>query len=110
MATELTSSYQSNASAKEQLLADIQNVVTDAGKLLQDVGNTTSEGFAAARSKMEASLEGAKSKFDNARSIATEKAKLAANTTDDYVKQCPWRAVGIATAAGLITGILVSRR
>ena len=39
-----------------------------------------------------------------------EKTKLAAKATDDYVRDNPWQAVGIAAMAGLVLGILISRR
>ena len=42
--------------------------------------------------------------------MAQDKAKAAARATDDYVHDHPWRAVGIGALAGLVVGMLISRR
>jgi ElaB/YqjD/DUF883 family membrane-anchored ribosome-binding protein len=36
--------------------------------------------------------------------------KDAARTTDEYVHEHPWGAVGVAAAAGLLLGVLIARR
>ena len=38
------------------------------------------------------------------------KAKEAGQATDAYVRENPWQAVGIAAGAGLLIGMLISRR
>ena len=40
----------------------------------------------------------------------TSGALVAAKTADDFVKENPWQAVGISALAGLVIGILISRR
>jgi ElaB/YqjD/DUF883 family membrane-anchored ribosome-binding protein len=40
----------------------------------------------------------------------TDRAKAAAQATDDYVHDHPWKAVGFAAAIGVILGMLISRR
>jgi ElaB/YqjD/DUF883 family membrane-anchored ribosome-binding protein len=45
-----------------------------------------------------------------AQATVVEKVKVAAKTTDDYVHDNPWNAVGVATAIGLAIGVLISRR
>ena len=49
-------------------------------------------------------------KLGDAERVLTEKTKQAARVTDDYVRDNPWQAVGIAAMAGLVLGILISRR
>jgi ElaB/YqjD/DUF883 family membrane-anchored ribosome-binding protein len=39
-----------------------------------------------------------------------EKARTAARTTDDYVRDNPWRAVGIAAGVGFLLGLIGRRR
>jgi len=39
-----------------------------------------------------------------------DQAKEAARSADEYVHQHPWGAVGIAAVAGLIVGVMISRR
>jgi ElaB/YqjD/DUF883 family membrane-anchored ribosome-binding protein len=59
---------------------------------------------------MEASLKAAKEELEYVESIAINKAKQVAHTTDDYVKTHPWQSVGMAAAIGVILGFLVSRK
>lgn len=39
-----------------------------------------------------------------------DRARTAARTTDDWVHEEPWTAIGIAAAVGLGVGLLVARR
>jgi len=39
-----------------------------------------------------------------------KKTKAAAKATENYVKDNPWKAIGIAAAAGFVLRILVTRR
>ena len=39
-----------------------------------------------------------------------EKSKAAAKATDTYVKDNPWKAVGIGAAVGVVLGMLINRR
>jgi ElaB/YqjD/DUF883 family membrane-anchored ribosome-binding protein len=41
---------------------------------------------------------------------ASERAKAAAKVTDDYVRDNPWQAIGIAAAIGFLAGLALSRR
>lgn len=82
---------------------DAQNVVNEAQELLKTVRD---EG-ASKLGEIQASVQdGAKA------AVATvqDGAKAAMTTTDTYVRDNPWRAVGIAAAAGALVGFLASRR
>ncbi len=95
---------------KDLLMKDIKSVVGDADELLKEVANSTAAGVAVARTKMGAKFGEAKSRLDDARITALTKAKGAAEATNVYVRDNPWKALGVATAAGLIIGVLLRRR
>ncbi|OYW79633.1 MAG: hypothetical protein B7Z19_04755 [Polynucleobacter sp. 32-46-5] len=40
----------------------------------------------------------------------TEKAKIAAESADDFVHRNPWEAVGVAAGLGLLIGLFIGRR
>ena len=40
----------------------------------------------------------------------TDSAKVAMNSTDEYVRANPWRAVGISAGIGALIGFLIARR
>jgi len=96
--------------SKEKLVADLKIVIADAEELLRATAAQAGEKVSAARERIQASLATAKVKLTEAERALLEKTKLAAKATDQYVHENPWRAVGIAAVAGLVLGVLISRR
>ncbi|MBC7802367.1 MAG: DUF883 domain-containing protein [Candidatus Parcubacteria bacterium] len=96
--------------SKEKLVADLKVVVADAEELLRATASQAGEKVAAARERIQASLATAKVKLGEAERALLEKTRQAAKVTDEYVQANPWQAVGVAAAAGLVLGILISRR
>ena len=96
--------------SKDKLVADLKVVVADAEELLRATASQAGEKVTAARERIQASLASAKLKLSEAERVAVEQAKIAAKATDEYVHENPWRAVGIAAVAGLVLGVLISRR
>ena len=95
---------------KEKLMEDLKAVVADAEELLKATADQTGERIAAARGKAEESLKAAKVRLDEQEAALMVKTKAVAKATEDYVRDNPWKAVGIAAAAGLVLGILAKRR
>jgi len=96
--------------SKDKLVADLRVVVSDAEELLRATASQAGEKAAVARERIQASLATAKVKLGEAEQALREKTKEAAKVTDDFVRDNPWQAVGIAAVAGLVLGILISRR
>jgi ElaB/YqjD/DUF883 family membrane-anchored ribosome-binding protein len=96
--------------SKDKLVADMKVVIADAEELLKATANAAGDKVTAARARMEDSLRSARIKVAEAQEVVVDKAKAAARATDDYVHANPWRAVGIAAGAGLVIGMLISRR
>jgi ElaB/YqjD/DUF883 family membrane-anchored ribosome-binding protein len=94
----------------EKLAADLRLVISDAEALLHATAGKAGETAAAARAKMQESLESAKLKLGLLGEEAAEHARVAARATEDYVRENPWQAVGIAALVGIALGLLVSRR
>ena len=51
-------------------------------------------------------IEGKKALADAEKTLV-KKSKEAADVADDYVRENPWNAVGIAAGFGLILGLLI---
>ena len=96
--------------SKEKLAADLRVVVADAEELLRATASQAGDKVAAARVKIQESLDSAKGKLANLGEAGVDKAKAAARVTDDFVHERPWTAVGIGAGIGLILGMLISRR
>jgi ElaB/YqjD/DUF883 family membrane-anchored ribosome-binding protein len=99
-----------NDASKQKLVADLKLVVADAEELLRATASQAGEKVSAARERIQASLATAKVKLTDAERVVVDKTKDAAKATDEYVRENPWQAVGIAAAAGLVLGVLISRR
>ena len=99
-----------NAVSRDKLVQDLKIVITDAEELLRATASTAGERVAAAREKVQDSLDRAKVKLAEVEDIIIDRGKQAAHATDEYVRENPWRAVGIAAGIGVIIGMLISRR
>lgn len=60
--------------------------------------------------EMEEKLREAASKLDHARIAATARVRGASAATNDYIKENPWRSLGVVAAVGLVIGALLRRR
>ena len=95
------------ASSKERLVGDLKNLVADAEELLKATASQAGDKIGVARQKIEQSLiEGKKALTDAEKSLVA-KSKEAAEIADDYVRENPWSAVGIAAGIGLVLGLLI---
>ena len=97
-------------SAKERVIRDFKAVVVDTEELLKATANQTGERIAAARTRMEESLAATKKQLAELEENMVEKARAAAQATDQLVHENPWKSVGIAAAVGLLLGMLIHRR
>ncbi|MES2975251.1 MAG: DUF883 family protein [Pseudomonadota bacterium] len=99
-----------STSPKEKLMADLKVVIADAEELLKMTAGQAGEKAAELRTRMQARLEQAKAELTRLQGLAVERAKDAGKAADTYVHENPWKAVGIAAGAGLVIGMLISRR
>ncbi|HYD60357.1 MAG TPA: DUF883 family protein [Noviherbaspirillum sp.] len=89
---------------------DMKTLVKDAQELLREASLTTGEKADELRARGLALLDAAMEKAHEVQAIAIEKGKAAAQSTDEFVHEHPWKAVGIAAGVGLVVGMLISRR
>lgn len=99
-----------NDVTKAQLVAEFKTVIADAEALIKATASQGGEKVDKLRSQAEASVASAKAKLDDLHEDLIEKGREAVKVTDDYVKENPWKAVGVAAGIGLVIGLLVSRR
>ncbi len=93
--------------SKDRLVGDLRNLVADAEELLKATASQAGDKIGVARQKIEQSLiEGKKALADAEKSLVA-KSKECAEIADDYVRENPWSAVGIAGGIGLVLGLLI---
>lgn len=95
---------------RDKLVADLKVLIADSEELLRASAGQAGEKIAAARERVQASLATAKVKLADAERAVLEQTKKAAKAADEFVHENPWKAVGIAAAAGVVLGLLINRR
>ncbi|MDR0247856.1 MAG: DUF883 family protein [Burkholderiales bacterium] len=94
----------------EKLVDDFSTVLSEAESLLHDAATETGEKARDLRQQIEAKLATAKLRLQEVEGQLTDRARICARATDDFVHDHPWQAVGIGAAIGLALGLLISRR
>jgi ElaB/YqjD/DUF883 family membrane-anchored ribosome-binding protein len=95
--------------SREKLVTDLKALITDAEELLRASANQAGEKITVARQKIEQSLIEGKKSLADAEKMLREKGKEAADIADDYIRENPWSAVGMAAVLGLVLGLLIRR-
>jgi ElaB/YqjD/DUF883 family membrane-anchored ribosome-binding protein len=85
--------------AGDKLMQELRDVVAAAEELLAAAGSENAERLKEIRDRAEVALRGARERLEGA---GTE--------IEDRVRKHPFAALGIAAGAGLIVGILLSRK
>jgi len=95
------------AFSKDKLVGDLRNLVADAEELLKATASQAGDKIGVARQKIEQSLVEGKKALADAEKTLVSKSKECAEIADDYVRENPWSAVGIAAGVGLVLGLLI---
>lgn len=95
---------------RDKFVDDMRVVITDAEELLRATAGEAGEKIGVARERIQDSIYQAKVKLAEAEAVVRERARQAAQYTDEYVRENPWRAIGVAAGIGLVLGLVLSRR
>lgn len=93
-----------------QLMEDLRVVVEDAEALLKATAGQAGERVEQARHRAEESVRAARERLADLEGEVRMRAREAARTTDRYVHENPWGAIGMAAGVGFILGLLSGRR
>jgi ElaB/YqjD/DUF883 family membrane-anchored ribosome-binding protein len=99
-----------DTTTSDRLASDLRTIIADAEELLRATANQAGEKVAAARARVQDSLDSAKLKLELLGEEAADQARAAVRATDDYVHDHPWHAVGIAALVGLVLGMTINRK
>lgn len=94
----------------DTLVDDLKTVMRDAEALIKATSAQTGEKIQEVRAKAEESLRQARERLTVIQTEALQHTREVADATEEYVRENPWQALGIAAGIGLVLGILVSRR
>lgn len=107
---EASSSKVAMADASAAVATDLKTVIRDIQVLLKAAAANGTELAGSAREQLEIALLKLQARLIEVEKTAAARAAEAGRAADTYVRENPWRAVGAAAGAGLIIGLLISRR
>lgn len=96
--------------SSDKLMRDLRMVLEDAEELLRATAGQAGEKVSEARARAEESIRMARAALGEMGDEALERTREAVASADDYVRDNPWTAVGIAAAIGLVVGMLLARK
>ena len=94
---------------RDKLVLDLKVLIDDAEELLRATASQAGESVGAVRQRIEQSVQEGKRSLAEAEDLLLNKSEEAAKATDEYVRENPWGAVGIAAGVGLVLGLLIRR-
>lgn len=89
---------------------EIRNLIADVEDLLKGVANVGDADIARLRARVMDTVQQAKTTLKDRTETLRAQATDAATVADDYVRERPWVAIGIAAAVGVAVGMLAGRR
>lgn len=98
------------AVTSDKLLADMRVVLADTEQLLKAVIGQSGEKLAALQPRIEENLRNARTRLAEFEQAASAQARAAAEATDAYAHEHPWKVAGFAALLGVAVGLLIGRR
>jgi ElaB/YqjD/DUF883 family membrane-anchored ribosome-binding protein len=95
--------------SRQKLMNDMKTVIGEAETWLKTSGEQTGAEIGAVKQKFEQTLQSAKSDLSRLEASVLAKSKEAAQATDAYVQENPWKSVTIGATVGLLLGLAISR-
>jgi ElaB/YqjD/DUF883 family membrane-anchored ribosome-binding protein len=95
---------------KSVATGEIKSLIADVEDLMARISDLKDADVVRVRGKVQRAVEAAKDSIADTTDNLRKHAQKAASTADDYVRDSPWQAVGIAALVGAVVGILATRR
>jgi ElaB/YqjD/DUF883 family membrane-anchored ribosome-binding protein len=96
--------------SKEEIVQEFRNLISEGEALLKSTTSLSGEALARAREQFRDKLAEAKTRIDALSSTAREGGRRAFVAADEYVRENPWPAVGVAAGVGFVIAALTIRR
>ena len=90
--------------------SEIKSLIADVEDLMARIADLKDADVVRVRNKVQRAVDATKQSLADSADAIRQHAQSAANTTDDFVRDSPWQAVGIAALVGAIVGIIATRR
>ena len=95
---------------KAAAAAEIKSLIADVEDLMARIADLKDADVMRVRNKVQRAVDATKQSLADGADAIRQHAQSAASTADDFVRESPWQAVGIAALVGAVVGILATRR
>ncbi len=95
--------------SKNKVLLELKAVVDDAQALLKESVDSSAESVAGIPAYLDDRLSAVKNNLQHVKGAMAANARHAAKTTEQYVRENPWRFIGLAAAASVVISLLLVR-
>ena len=89
---------------------EIKSLIADVEDLMARIADLKDADVVRVRGKVQRAVDATKQTLADGAETLRQHAQNAATTADDYVRESPWQAIGIAALVGAVVGILATRR
>ncbi len=89
---------------------EIKNLLADVEDLMARIADLKDADVVRVRTKVQRAVNATKQSLADGADAIRQRAQNVASTADDYVRESPWQAIGIAALVGAVVGILATRR
>jgi ElaB/YqjD/DUF883 family membrane-anchored ribosome-binding protein len=90
--------------------SEIKSLIADVEDLMARIADLKDADVVRVRSKVQRAVDATKQSLTEGAEAIRQHAQNVAGTADDFVRDSPWQAVGIAALVGAVVGILATRR
>jgi len=96
--------------AGQSVVSDFGEALSNAQRMLRQAGTRSGHRADRLRAQADAQLKAASKKLQDVQDKAREAGSAAAQRADDYLRDKPWYAVGMAAVVGVALGMLLGSR
>jgi ElaB/YqjD/DUF883 family membrane-anchored ribosome-binding protein len=95
---------------KSAASGEIKNLIADVEDLMARIADLKDADVVRVRGKVQRAVDATKQSIADSADSIRRQAQNVASTADDFVRDSPWQAIGIAALVGAVVGILATRR
>jgi ElaB/YqjD/DUF883 family membrane-anchored ribosome-binding protein len=89
---------------------EIKSLIADVEDLMARIADLKDADVVRVRGKVQRAVDATKQTLADGADTIRQHAQNVADTANDYVRESPWQAIGIAALVGAVVGILATRR
>jgi ElaB/YqjD/DUF883 family membrane-anchored ribosome-binding protein len=108
--TDISDSQAASGNARDKLVDGLKNAIGEAETWLSDAAERGEEAVSETRARFNETLRTAKNDLRKLEDSVLAHGRSAAECTDAYVQDNPWKAVGLGAAVGVLVGLLIARQ